>query len=246
MSEVQIIVLAAGQGKRMGGTLPKALVPLGGKPMLSYPLKAIKDSGVCDRPVIVVGKGSRLVKKTFGSNYSYVIQKPQLGTGHAVRVAKDALAGAKNIMVLYGDGPLISPTLIKNLADTHLESGSVLTMATVTVTDFDGWRSEFKSFGKIVRDENGLIKKIVERKDANAQETLIQELNPAYYCFSTTWLWDNIEKLTLGNAQGEYYLTDLVQIAVDQGHEIKTVDIRPEEALGVNTKEQLSEIAKLL
>lgn len=243
---VQILVLAAGIGKRMGNPdLPKVLIPLKGKPMLRYLLDAIKKSGVCDRPAIVVGKMADKVKQTFGDDYIYVLQKEQLGTGHAVLVSKQALKAAENIMVINGDHPLISSKLIKKLTDAHLSSGSVLTMATVTVPDYDDWRSEFKSFGKIIRTPAGDITAIVEVKDASPEQLEINELNPGYYCFKADWLWSNIDKLSPDNAQGEYYLTDLVELAL--GQNIQTISIdNPQEALGINTLEQLKNIEKLV
>lgn len=246
-NNLQVLVLAAGQGKRMNvGDLPKVLVPLKGKPMLGYLLDAIKKSGVCDNPTIVIGKGADEVKDTFGPDNQYVLQEEQLGTGHAVMVAKEALKDATDIMILYGDHPLISPQLIKNLADKHLSSGSILTMATVKVDDFDDWRSELASFAKIIKNENGKVVQVIERKDANEQQAKIKELNPAYMCIKADWLWENLEKVGKENAQGEYYLTDLVKMAVDQGNEIATIEALPKEALGINSSEQLETIEKLL
>jgi len=243
----QIVVLAAGQGKRMGNPdQPKVLTPLNGKSMLSYLLSAINASGVSDDTVIVVGKGAEEVKKTFGADYSYVLQAEQLGTGHAVLTAKEALGSAQHIMVLYGDHPLISPELIKNLAAAHLAGKEVLTMATVRVPNFDGWRSEFKSFAKILRNQSGRIVRIVERKDATVEQADITEVNPAYMCFEADWLWENLAKLDTSNAQGEYYLTDLVKMAVDQGHNIQSVEVGEKEALGINTPEQLDKISDLI
>lgn len=244
---IKILVLAAGQGKRMGaGDLPKVLVPLNGKPMLGYLLDAVKNSGVCNKPTIVIGKGAEKVKEIFSDEVNYVLQERQLGTGHAVMVAKEALKGATDIMVLYGDHPLLGSKFVKNLADTHLASGGVLTLATVTVPDFEDWRSEFTSFAKIIRDKDGKVVKIVERKDATSDQVDIKEVNPAYMCFKANWLWENLKKLNIDNAQGEYYLTDLVKMAVDQGYEIATTEASPKEGLGINSSEQLEIIEKLL
>ena len=245
---IQVLILAAGQGKRMGaGDLPKVLVPLKGKPMLGHLLEAIKNSGVGETPTVVIGKGAEKVKETFGDDYQYVLQEEQLGTGHAVKVAKGALKDATDVMVLYGDHPLVSAKLIKALAQKHLSSGSVLTMATVTVRDFEDWRREFISFAKIIRDDKDKVVKIVERKDISEDQKDIPEVNPAYMCFKADWLWENLKNLGKDNAQGEYYLTDLVKMAVDQGHEITTVDIQDiKEALGINTSEQLKSIEELL
>ena len=272
-NKIQIVILAAGQGKRMGNPdLPKVLVPLKGKPLIKYLLEAVEKSKVCDKPVIVVGKMAEKVKKELGSNYIYVEQAEQLGTGDAVMTAHAAKGyftfisnpeklgtghdvkatestlrdSAKDIMVLYGDHPLVSAELVQNFAQTHLDSNSVLTMATVRPPDFEGWRSEFKSFGRILRDEAGKIIGMVEKKDANEQQLKIMELWPGYMCFKADWLWENLEKLGTNNAQGEYYLTDLVKIAVDQGHSIASLETTDKEGLGVNTPEQLKTIETLL
>lgn len=248
MDKVQIIILAAGLGKRMKNKeLPKALVLFKGQPLIKYLLASIKNSGVCDKPVIVVGKMAEKVKEILGPNYIYVFQAEQLGTGHAVMCAKDALAGkAENILVLYGDQPLITPQTIKELTETHLTSGGVLTIGTVKVLDFNDWRAGFYDFGRINRDLLGNVIGIIEKKDATAEQLNIKEINPGYYCFKAEWLWQNLDKLKNTNAQGEYYLTDLVGLACQQGQKIETVFVEPKEALGINTEEQLEAMEKLL
>ncbi len=246
MANIAVLILAAGLGKRMGGELPKVLTPIKGQPLISYLLKSVKDSGVCERPTIVVGKQADMVKAALGPDYQYVLQEQQLGTGHAVLVAQEALRDATDVIVLYGDHPLISSDFIKKLASAHLETGSVLTMGVVHTPDYDDWRSELRSFGKIIRDQDGKIIRIVERKDASEEEAKIMELNPGYYCFKADWLWEYLEKITTDNAQQEYYLTDLVAMAVAEGHSIKTVAVAPKEALGINTPEQLRAIEQLL
>ena len=248
----QVLILAAGKGRRMMvGDLPKVLVSLKGKPMISYLLDAIRESGICDKPAIVIGYRGEIVKKTLSREnytYKYIFQEKLLGTGHSVQVAKkDFIGKAEYIMVFYGDHPLVSPRLIKKLADTHLSSGAVLTMSTLSIPDYNDWRSEFKGFGKIIRSSEGEVMAIVEVKDATPEELTINELNVGYYCFKAEWLWNNIEKLSNDNAQGEYYLTDLVKMAVDQGHKITSIDIKDfKEALGVNSPEQLKTIENLL
>ena len=245
-NNLQVLVLAAGQGKRMNvGDLPKVLVQLKGKSILRYLIEAIKKSGVDNKPTVVIGKGTKKIKEEFNNEVNYVLQDVQLGTGHAVMKSMDALDQASDVMVLYGDHPLVSPELIKRLADTHLSSGAVLTMTTLTVPNYNDWRSEFKSFGKIVRNSEGEVIKITEVKDATPEELEINELNVGYYCFKADWLWGNITKLSKNNAQGELYLTDLVGMA--DKDRIKTISVENlQEALGVNTSEQLETIEKLL
>jgi len=248
MSEqIKIIILAAGHGKRMNNhELPKVCIPLDGQPIVKRLMKAIKDSGVCDKPVVVVGQKAELVKQALGPDYTYVNQSEQLGTGHAVMCAKDELVGkAENIMVLYGDHPLITAEMVNNLAKTHLAANTVLTMATVKVPDFSDWRASFYDFGRIIRDDSNKVCQIVEKKDADDAQKEIKEVNPSYLCFKADWLWDNLAKLKNDNAQKEYYLTDLVGLACQAGREIATVEIQPKEALGVNTAEQLELVSKL-
>jgi len=241
MDKVQIIILAGGLGKRMANKeLPKALTMLRGRPLLSYLLESVKKSGVCPRPVIVVGRMAEKIRETIGSNYTYVFQPKPLGTGHAVMCAQAELEGrVKDILVLYADQPLISPATIKRLAKTHLKEGQVITVGIVKVPDFNNWRAGFYDFGRFIRNQNGDLKGIIEKKDASFKQLSIREINPGYYCFQATWLWQNLTKLKNSNAQKEYYLTDLIKLAFGQGQKIASIVISPKEALGVNTAEQL-------
>ena len=205
-NKIQTIVLAGGKGSRMNTDTPKALVPLKGKPMIKHLLDAIAESGLSLRPIIVVGQKRKLVTSELGPNYHYAIQTKPLGTGHAVNSARQLAENkADHILVLYGDHPCVSAETVKNLADAHIQSDSVLTIATANVPDFDGWRACFFDFGRVIRDKLDRIVKIVEKKDA----------------------------------QGEYYLTDMIGLAQKQGHIIRSISIEPREAMGVNTIEQL-------
>jgi bifunctional UDP-N-acetylglucosamine pyrophosphorylase/glucosamine-1-phosphate N-acetyltransferase len=246
-NNIQIIVLAGGQGKRMNNQdLPKVLVPFKGKPIISHLLSAIKDSGYCEKPVIVVGPKADQLKAALGPSYQYIFQPEQLGTGNAVLVCREELVGkVEDVMILYGDHPLVTAGMIEKLADTHLQSGNVMTMATVKVSDFSGWRQAFFDFGRIIRDERGRVCEIIERKDATDLQKEIKEVNPGYYCFKANWLWQNLDQLKNNNAQKEYYLTDLVGLACHQDQMITTVQIEPKEALGVNTAEQLALVEKM-
>ncbi len=248
LTPLQIVVLAAGHGKRMNNSnLPKVLVPLEGQPIIKYLLEAIKDSAVTSKPVIVVGQKAEAVKQALGPEYDYVLQSEQLGTGHAVACAGELLKNrVANVMVLYGDHPLITPETIKRLAESHLSSQAVITMATVKVDDFNGWRKPLYDFGRIIRDKKGAVVKIVERKDAAEINLEIKEVNPSFFCFKAGWLWDNIDKLSNNNKQQEFYLTDLVQFAFEQGYNINDIEINSESAAGVNSKEQLDLVENLL
>lgn len=241
----QIIILAAGHGKRMQSEIPKALTPLHGKPFIVHVLDTITSSGVCSKPIIVIGQKGDQVRTVLGQEYSYAVQEEQLGTGHAVMIAEDISKDADTIVVLYADHPLVSSDTIQKLITTHREKNAMLTMATTIVPDFADWRATFIPFGRFVRDEHGDIKKIVELKDATEEEKEIKEVNPAYMCFDAKWMWKHLHMLKNENAQSEYYLTDLVGMAFAEHHKIASILIDPKEALGVNTKEQLELIEKL-
>ena len=239
-NKIQTVVLAGGKGSRMNTDTPKALVPLKGKPMIKHLLDAIAESGLSLRPIIVVGQKRELVTSELGPNYHYAIQTKPLGTGHAVHSARQLAENqADHILVLYGDHPYVSAETIKNLADTHIQSDSVLTIATANVHDFDDWRACFFDFGRVIRDKFGRIVKIVEKKDATDLEKKVTEINPAYFCFKASWLWQHLSKIKNKNTQGEYYLTDMIGLAQKQGHIIRSISIEPREAMGINTTEQL-------
>ncbi len=245
---VQIVVLAAGHGKRMNNSeLPKVLVTLKGRPIIVHLLDAIKLSGVCQRPVIVVGQQAEQVMSALGSDYTYIFQSEQLGTGDAVKCAQAQLQDrVENILVLYGDHPFVSPDTIKKLALAHQNGGQTLTMATVKIDDFDSWRQSFYDFGRIIRDSSGNIEQIIEKKDATPEQLNIAEVNPGYFCFKADWLWPNLANLKNDNSQHEYYLTDLVSIFTEKGGQINNVIIEPKDALGINTVEQLELLDTLL
>lgn len=245
---IRVVVLAAGKGKRMGASdLPKVLRPLLGKPLLWYALEAIADSGVDAKPVLVVGHLAERVIDICGNACEYARQAELRGTGDAVRTAQPLLEGvADHVLVMNGDQPLVTGGVIRKIADMHLASNAVLTMGTVEVPDFEGWRAGFADFGRVERDAAGKVKAIVEVKDANEAQKAIRELNPSLFCFRADWLWEHLERLTTENAQGEYYLTGLVELAIRDDARVVTVPVPAEAALGVNTPEQLAEAEAFL
>ncbi len=247
-NKTKIIVLAAGKGTRMNGDLPKVLAEVRGKPMIKYLLESINKSRIDENPTIVVGYKKELVIKELdkdGKQYNYIDQTEQLGTGHAVSLAKNYLKDkAKDVVVLYGDQPFISTETIKKINNKHLSSGKKITMATVKLPDFRDWRINFVNFSRIIRDSNGKIIEDIQYKDANDKEIKITEVNPSFYCFDTQWLWKNLEYLKTDNVQKEYYLTDLIKIATREGLEIESINIEPSEALGANTKAELDILEK--
>jgi len=245
--KIKTLILAAGEGKRMKSDIPKVLTPIHGKALIVHLIDSIKGSGVTDMPVIIVGQKRDLVMKTLGNDYQYVIQEEQKGTGHAVMMAKEALINkAENIMVLYGDHPFVSAETIKKLTEKHLGSHATITMATVKLQDFKDWRSVFfNNFSRIIRDDNGGIVKDVQFKDASDEEKETLEINPCYFCFEGVWLWNKLKTLNTNNSQKEYYLTDLIKLAIQEKLDIESIDIDPHEALGGNSQEELQILEKL-
>lgn len=242
MHHTEIIILAAGKGTRMGGDIPKALTKLKGKTFLRHLIESVKKVFAHQKPIVVIGHKKELVIEELGPDSRYAHQDEQLGTGHAVLTAKDlASQNADSVMVLYADHPLVSPKTIEAISKKHQEEKPILTMATVTMPEGSGWHTEaFSGFGRIIRDKDGNIERIVEKKDATPEEFASREVNPAYFCFNAEWLWSELANLKNENAQREYYLTDLVQRAFDSGAKIATISIDPIEGLGANTQEQLA------
>ena len=242
---MQTVILAAGKGSRMQSDLPKALVPLKGQPMIKYLLDSVKECNFKEEPIIVVSPDNYQIIKEALKDYKvkYALQDKQLGTGHALACAESkADKNSKYVVCLYGDHPFISR---KSILKIKNEVSSELAMMTVKIDNFFGWKKCFSHWGKIVREE-GKVKEIIEYKDATEEEKKITEINPAFVCFSTKWLWKNIDKLKNNNAQKEYYLTDLVKIAFKNNVDIKTINLLPEEAMGVNSLEELKIAEKLL
>lgn len=182
-----------------------------------------------------------------GERANFVVQETQLGTGHAVKIVENNIGeDIENILVLYGDQPTVTGAMIANLIKTHIESKVMLTMATVTVPNFEDWYQVFyKPFSRIVRGSDGKIIRSVEFKDATEKEKEITEINPCYFCFNKKWLFENLKQIQNTNSQNEYYLTDLVQKGAQEGS-ISSVAISPEEALGVNSIEELERLEKIV
>lgn len=247
MHDVQIIILAAGKGKRMGGDEPKALAMLREKPFLKHILDTVEMLNLPIKPVIVIGHKKERVKEIIGANYTYAIQEEQLGTGHAVASSKKVLhPDHKTLLVLSADQPLVSKETLENLIKKHEETRATITLATVVLPDFEDWREGLKNFGRIIRNENGTVEKIIENKDATEEEKQIKEVNPALYAFDAEWLWKNISNIKNQNAQGEYYLTDLIKMAFEQERTVAAVPVTNIlEGLQPNTKEELEILEKI-
>lgn len=237
------VILAAGKGTRMKSTLPKVLHQVGGKSMLAHVIQATQKAGA-SRQLVVVGFGEQLVRETVSEkNIEFVVQKEQLGTGHAVLQTKNFLQNEDdkaNVMVLCGDTPLLTKELLENFYKAHKEAQASATVLTAILDDATG-------YGRIVRENNGDLKKIVEHKDATDGEKMICEINTGIYCFEKKKLFAALEKVTCDNAQGEYYLPDVLEILKAQGEKVAAVPCDDFQAtLGINSREQLAAAEKIL
>ncbi|MBP7006932.1 MAG: NTP transferase domain-containing protein [Candidatus Pacebacteria bacterium] len=247
LNNVQVIILAAGKGKRMQSENPKALTNLKGKPFLKHILDTLSSVHLTLRPIIVVGHKKEAVMEAIGEGYHYAHQEEQLGTGHAVSSAKHKVEdGTEIIFVLSTDQPMVSKETILNIIKRHEDKKPTVTIGTLVLPDFNEWRKGLMGFGRIIRDEGGKVVRNVEFKDATDDEKNIREVNPAIYAFDANWLWDNIDKIKNNNAQGEYYLTDLIGLACKNGKGVEAVPIdNLLEGLQPNSKEELEILESL-
>ncbi len=236
---IDVVILAAGKGTRMKSDLPKPLHPLLGKPLIDYVVNTA--ASLADNPpVIVVGHGGEKIKETLGDQLRYAEQVDLLGTGHAVQQAEDLLVGQSDlVLVLYGDMPLVRTQTLKRLIQTQESNSGPLTLLTLL-------QDNPRGFGRITRNSSAMIQKIVEEADATPAQLEIKELNAGMYCFKADWLWSSLKKLT-PSAGGEYYLTDLIELAANEGQKVDSVQIEdPDELIGINTRVHLAETARIL
>lgn len=248
MEKVDILILAAGRGVRMGSHGPKALTLLKGKPFLSHIIETLKLLNLVNKSTVVVGHKKERIKEIFGDSLNYAWQEEQLGTGHAVLSAKHKISGKSNtILVLSADQPLVSENTIRKIVKKHQESRAEITIATVNVLNFPEWKSFISQFGRVIRDENKKVKKIVELKDVNSEEKKSVEFNGAIYAFDKNWLWENVNKIKNNNKQEEYYLTDLVELAYAQKKKIETMSLENIlEVIQPNSPEELAILENLV
>ncbi len=233
------LVLAAGEGTRMRSALPKVAHPVLGVPMVRLVVDAAREAGI-DRVVAVVGHRAEVVESILEGE-TCVLQEQQLGTGHAVMSAKEALADLTgSLVVLAGDTPLITPGTIRALVERREEAGAAASVLTMRVEDPSG-------YGRIVRDDEGAVADIVEQTDLVPDKLGIDEVNASTYCFDVEALLSRIGELSSDNAQEEFYLTDMIARFHDEGLGVVGVlTDDPEEAMGVNSRIQLAEAARVL
>ena len=233
------IILAAGQGTRMHSKLPKVLHHVAGKPMLWYAIQAVR-ALVDLPPAIVVGYQAEAVQSAINEDALFVLQEQQLGTGHAVKCARSALEGrADTLLVTFADMPLLRSESLARLVRMHQESGSPVTM-----TSFIG--DEARGFGRVVRDAAGKVTAIVEQAVATPEQLKIREYNVSAYCFDANWLWGTLDQVPV-SPKGEYFLTDVVGMAVEQGYPVESMILEdPSEGVGLNNRVHLATVEKLM
>ncbi|HEX2835861.1 MAG TPA: bifunctional UDP-N-acetylglucosamine diphosphorylase/glucosamine-1-phosphate N-acetyltransferase GlmU [Thermoanaerobaculia bacterium] len=234
---LEVVILAAGLGTRMKSSTIKILHRAAGRPIIDYVLDLAAGVGA-NAPVLIVGHQRDAVQNAIGARARYAVQEEQKGTGHAVLQAAQAIepAQGKRVLILSGDVPLTRPETLKRLLEEHERSGNALTLLTMEL-------EQPASYGRIVRSDDNSVTRIVEFKDANDDEKKIREVNAGIYVFDGEHLFDNLRNLQPNNAQGEYYLTDVLGVLRDNGHRVGAVIVDdPVEALGVNSRGELAQV----
>ena len=233
--KVTAVLLAAGQGTRMKSSLPKVLHPLCGKPMVWHVMEALKPA-TTDKPVVVIGHGADEVKKYLGDFAECVLQEPQLGTGHAAMQAESLLKNKTDLVIItYADMPLLRGETFARLVETQRLNPGPFSLITVFADDPHG-------FGRILRNADGTVQAIVEEYVATPEQQKIKELNVGAYCFKADWLWNALHRIPKNEKKGEYYLTDVVELAVKDNLPVQAVvhdDFS--ETIGINTRIHLAE-----
>ncbi len=240
--DLHIVVLAAGKSTRMKSARPKVLHDLAGRMLIEHVLHTTKHLGATST-TLVIGHAADDVRASLQSwtDLQYAVQSPQLGTGHALLQTEPLLAGKKGtVLLLYGDVPLLMPATLQRLLEAHRQHKAAATILTTELPDPYG-------YGRIVRDAGGSITRIVEERDASADERGIHEINSGIYAFSTQGLFEALHSLATDNAQGEYYLTDLVAMYHKQGRAVASLCLEdPDELRGINSRVELAEMTRIV
>ena len=231
-----VVILAAGQGKRMKSDLPKVVFDLAGWPLIRHVLEAAKPLKAA-RTLAVTGHGRKLVEAAI-PDVQTVVQREQKGTGHAVKCAEKALKGFDgDVVVLLGDAPLVRPATLKKLLTTHRRRKAAATILTAIAPDASG-------YGRVLRDGKGRVAAIREQKDATPEERAIREFNTGMMVFSSALLWPALRRLKADNAQGEFYLTDVPAMLISKGERVEAVIADDfEEVSGINSLADLAHMA---
>lgn len=237
--KLKTLILAAGKGTRMKSDMPKVIHKVNGVPMITKIIDTLSGLNP-EENILILGHKKEEVLKVVGENCDYVLQTEQLGTGHAVIQAKEKLEGYDgDIMILYGDTPLLRESTLKSLYEYHKESGAVTTILTSIYENPFG-------YGRIVK-EDGLVKAIVEEKEASEEIKKIKEINAGVYCFNSKELFKALDKIDNNNEKGEYYLTDVIGIQVSENKKVQSFILEDKmEILGVNSKVELTQAGKVL
>ncbi|HXH38428.1 MAG TPA: bifunctional UDP-N-acetylglucosamine diphosphorylase/glucosamine-1-phosphate N-acetyltransferase GlmU [Thermoanaerobaculia bacterium] len=232
---LEVIILAAGLGTRMKSATIKILHRAGGRPIIDYVLDLARE--ICTGPpIMVIGHQREAVQKVVGERARYAVQDEQKGTGHAVLQAAALVEGGRHVLILSGDVPLTRPETLRRLVEEHERSRNALTLLTMKPDDPG-------LYGRVVREGGGAVSRIVEERDATEDEKRIHEVNAGVYVFDGEHLFDNLRNLSTSNAQGEYYLTDLVGVLRTAGKRVGAVIADdPIEALGVNSRADLASV----
>lgn len=240
MSELAAVILAAGQGTRLKSDLPKVLHPVGGMPMVTWAIQNARALGA-EPIVLVVGYKAEVLRQVIGDGVLYAYQDQQLGTGHAVLQARSLLQGrVKDVLVLYGDMPTLKAETLQRLVALHRERRPALTMLSVIAKDSMG-------FGRVVRGQDGRVQAIVEEAVASPEILAIRELNCGVYCFDGEWLWRRLPDIPVTPPKGEYYLTDMVSLAVADQLPVEVLTIHDvSEVQGINTRVHLAQAECIL
>ncbi|CAG7652062.1 Bifunctional protein GlmU [Paenibacillus solanacearum] len=234
------IVLAAGQGKRMKSKLYKVLHQVCGKPMVGHVVTTLEHINVA-RSVVIVGHGAESVQSYLGDRVEYALQERQLGTGHAVLQAKELLEKEEGLtIVICGDTPLVSEETLQGLVQHHQQKGAAGTIVTAVIDNPRG-------YGRIIRDADGTVKRIVEEKDCDETERLVSEINTGTYCFDNKKLFEALSQVKNDNAQNEYYITDVIGILTSQNEKVEGYVMQDAaESIGVNDRLALAEAERLM
>ena len=241
-NDLSTIILAAGKGTRMKSDLVKVLHPLLGIPMLNYPIDLSLNGINSGKTIVVVGyQGERIRSRFTDGRLTFVDQGDPIGTGHAVLCTEDHLKGFKGvILILCGDVPLLKADTLRKFIDTHKGSGGAITVMTAVLEDPTG-------YGRIVRMDGGLVQRIIEERDASPREMSIKEINTGIYCVDSPFLFEALKQVSADNAQGEYYLTDIVAIANGQNQKVYAFPVEdPTEVMGINTRVDLAKADEVL